>query len=228
VREDQNGFAERVLRWALRLYSPDERAWGDAIKAESYLIVGFFPRLWWAMGGLITAFRSFRARSWNFSKRTRTSCNRSQKPVAPLGWKRALICVVVSASLLLAPGVRQGLRLVVNSWYGFVEPDISPWRTLAREADSRGDASTMACAAMRLPLEEAIPLAKRAVTKDHISNLDILFYSGPICSRSSEEPRSPPGIAYRFEQMGSRKRSSLSCDRRKCGKFRCVLGCPRV
>jgi hypothetical protein len=166
VREDQNGFAERVLRWALRLYSPDERAWGDAIKAESYLIVGFFPRLWWAMGGLITAFRSFRARSWNFSKRTRTSCNRSQKPVAPLGWKRALICVVVSASLLLAPGVRQGLRLVVNSWYGFVEPDISPWRTLAREADSRGDASTMACAAMRLPLEEAIPLAKRAVTKD--------------------------------------------------------------
>jgi hypothetical protein len=112
------------------------------------------------------AFRSFGSRVLNSSRNNSTRYSLSDRPLAPVSWKKVLICLSVSASLFLVPGVSQALRLVVNSWRGFVEPDTSQWRALGREAESGGDAATMACAAMRLPIDEAMPMAERAVAKD--------------------------------------------------------------
>ncbi len=162
----ESTITERALRWAADLYPPEQRAWGEAILAESYSVAGLGPRLWWTIGGLTMALRIYLENLFNPAKKSAPLGSAAEAPAPPIPWKRVMACFAIAAALFLFPDFRQGLSLVVYSWHGYRDPQITSWQKLGREAKNKGDAAAMAYAAMRLPLDQAIPLAQRAVTKD--------------------------------------------------------------
>lgn len=93
------------------------------------------------------------------------------KYLAPVKRPGALagVTVLVAFALLLLPSAHQGLRAVTGSWmsnqsYHFGHDQLM---SMARDAESRGDAKTMAFMAMRLwPPSDMIPLANKAVAMD--------------------------------------------------------------
>src|ERR1051325_5000967 len=113
MQDSQRDLTAGVLRWAAGLYPPEKRAWGEAILAEVYEIDGFAPRLWWTLGGLTMALRVFLSSLLTPSGKPGTAGPVLPASAAPIPWKRVFICVALAAALLLVPGFRQGLGLVV-------------------------------------------------------------------------------------------------------------------
>jgi hypothetical protein len=176
-------IAVRVLKWAVQLYPPEKRAWGEAIVAEADSAAVLGTALSWMIGGLMVAFRVFFSRLFQrpTGKNETLLVGTAQAP-APVPWRLAVVCVAISAALLFVPDLRQALSVTYSSWTSEIIPrdETAMWQKIAREAESKGDAPAMAFAAMRLPsregdrLDEAVHLAEQAVAKD--SSLTWTYY----------------------------------------------------
>ena len=192
----ESSFAALVLQWATGLYPPEKREWGEAILAESYEVTGAGPKLWWTLGGLNMAVRAFLSNLLSFGPK-HPGLDGPQGSIAPIPWKRVLGCVAIAMALLLVPGFRQGLSLVVYSWRGYRAPQIAQWQEMGREAENNGDADTMAYAAMRLPVKDAFPIAQRAVAKDPSLTWVYCFI------HDNNWPTSPESRARRLELLAA-------------------------
>jgi hypothetical protein len=167
--------AVRVLKWAVQLYPPEKRAWGEAIVAEADSAAEVGTALSWMIGGLMVAFRAFFSRLFQrpAGKNETLLVGPAQIP-PPVPWRLAVVCVAISAALLFVPDLRQGLSVTYSSWTSEITPrdETALWEKIAREAESKGDAPAMAFAAMRLPspqgerFDEAVRLAEGAAAKD--------------------------------------------------------------
>jgi hypothetical protein len=164
-----------VLKWAVHLYPPEKRAWGEAIVAEADSAAEVGATVSWMIGGLMVAFRAF------FSRLVQRPAGKNETLLvgpgqipAPIPWKLAFICIAISAALLFVPDLRQALSVTFSSWRSEFIPgdETAMWEKIAREAESKGDTSAMAFVAMRLPdpdgtrFDEAVHLAEHAVAKD--------------------------------------------------------------
>ncbi len=168
-------IAVRVLQWAVQLYPPEKRAWGEAIVAEADSAAEVGTALSWMIGGLMVAFRAFFSRLFQrpAGKNETLLAGPAQIP-PPIPWKLAFICVAISAGLLFVPDLRQALSVTYSSWTAeFIPRDETiMWKKVAREAEAKGDAPAMAFAAMQLPspegerFDQAVRLAEKAVAKD--------------------------------------------------------------
>jgi hypothetical protein len=168
-------IAVRVLKWAIQLYPPEKRAWGEAIVAEADSAAEVGTALSWMIGGLMVAFRAFFSRLFQrpAGKNETLLVGPAQIP-PPVPLKLAFICIAISAALLFVPDLRQALSVTYSSWTSELIPrdETAMWEKIAREAESKGDAPAMAFAAMRLPspegerFDEAVRLAEQAVAKD--------------------------------------------------------------
>jgi hypothetical protein len=168
-------IAHRVLQWAVGLYPPEKRAWGEAILAEGESATELGEALSWMIGGLMVAFRAFFSRLIHRSavKNEPVLIGPAQVP-PPIPWKLAFVCLAISGALLFVPDLRQALSVTFSSWRSEFAPrdETATWEKLGREAEARGDAEAMAFVAMRLPdvngdrFDEAVSLAEHAVAKD--------------------------------------------------------------
>ncbi len=168
-------IAVRVLKWAVQLYPPEKRAWGEAIVAEADSAAEVGAALSWIMGGLMVAFRALLSRLFQRpSVKNETLHVGPVQIPPPIPWKLAFVCVAISAGLLFVPDLRQALSVTYSSWTAEFIPrdETAMWQKIAREAEAKGDAPAMAFAAMRLPsaegerFDEAVHLIERAVAKD--------------------------------------------------------------
>lgn len=176
-------IAVRVLQWAVQLYPPEKRAWGEAIVAEADSAAEVGTALLWMIGGLMVAFRAFVSRLFQrpAAKNETLLVGPAQIP-PPVPWRLAVVCVAISATLLFVPDLRQALSVTYSSWTSEFIPrdETAMWEKIAREAEAKGDAPAMAFAAMRLPspggerFDEAVHLAEQAVAKD--SSLTWTYY----------------------------------------------------
>jgi hypothetical protein len=165
----------RVLKWAVQLYPPEKRAWGEAIVAEADSAAEVGASVSWMIGGLMVAFRAFVSRLFQrpAGKNETLLAGPAQIP-PPIPWKLAVACVAISGALLFVPDLRQALSVTYSSWASEFIPrdETAMWQKIAREAESKGDAPAMAFAAMRLPspegerFDEAVRLAEQSVAKD--------------------------------------------------------------
>ncbi len=192
-------IARLVLQWAAGLYPPEKRVWGEAILAEVDMAAGPWATLRWTAGGLMVALRLYCSNL--FSKLSRGTGAKGQPAFVvtsgtpPLiRWKRTLGCLIVSAALLCAPEMRQALNAVAPTWKAFFTGDFRPhpreetarWEKIGREAEARGDAATMAFAALRLAesvgeqLDDSVRLAQHAVAKDPSLTWTYYFLSSGI------------------------------------------------
>jgi hypothetical protein len=168
-------IAHRVLQWAVGLYPPEKRAWGEAILAEGESATELGEAMSWMIGGLMVAFRAF------FSRLIRRSAAKIDPALVgpaqvppPIPWRLAFVCLAISGALLFVPDLRQALSVTFSSWQAEFVPrdETATWEKLGREAEARGDAEAMAFVAMRLPdvngdrFDEAVSLAEHAVSKD--------------------------------------------------------------
>lgn len=224
-----NRIAARVLKWAVQLYPPEKRVWGEAIVAEADPAAEFGAALSWMIGGLMVAFRAFVSRLFQrpAGKNETLLAGPAQIP-APVPWRLAVVCVAISAALLLVPDLREALSVTYSSWTSeFISRDETAiWEKIAREAESKGDAPAMAFAAMRLPspegerFDEAVRLAERAVAKD--ASLTWTYYFLAQRRGDSRFHGSPhPELTERLQELGLKKCSALP---RPSG---CNCGCPR-
>jgi len=168
-------IARRVLQWAVGLYPPDKRGWGEAILAEGDSATELGEALSWMIGGLMVAFRAFFSRLIHrAAAKNEPVLIRSVQSPPPLPWKLALTCLAISGALLFVPDLRQALSVTSSSWRAEFAPrdETAMWEKLGREAEARGDAEAMAFVAMRLPdvngdrFDTAVNLAEHAVAKD--------------------------------------------------------------
>jgi hypothetical protein len=205
-------IAVRVLKWAVQLYPPEKRAWGEAIVAEADSAAVLGTALSWMIGGLMVAFRVFFSRLFQrpAGKNETLLVGTAQAP-APVPWKLAVVCVAISAALLFVPDLRQALSVTYSSWTSELIPrdETAMWEKIAREAESQGDAPAMAFAAMRLPdaagsrFDEAVHLAESAVAKD--PNLTWTYYFLEQRKYDSRFRRSPhPELAQHLQDWDPR------------------------
>src|SRR5580658_3613954 len=164
----------RMLKWALHLYPPEKRAWGEAILAEADSTTELGAALSWTIGGLMVAFRAF------FSRLIRRPAAKNEPALIggqvppPVPWKLAFTCLAISGGLLFVPDLRQALSVTYSSWTSEFLPrdETAKWQKLGREAETRGDAEAMAFVAMRLPdasgdrFDDAARLADYAIAID--------------------------------------------------------------
>ena len=166
---------QSILTRAIRLYPPEKRAWGEAILTESNYVTERRGALLWTVGGLMVAFRAFFSRLFRRpAAKNEPALTGPEQPPPRLPWKLVFVCLVISGALLFAPDLRQGLSVIFSSWRDEfrTENDTAMWAKIAREAESKGDAATMAVASMRLSdpqgihFDDAVRLADEAVAKD--------------------------------------------------------------
>jgi len=207
-----NRIAARVLKWAVQLYPPEKRVWGEAIVAEADPAAEFGAALSWMIGGLMVAFRAFVSRLFQrpAGKNETLLAGPAQIP-APVPWRLAVVCVAISAALLLVPDLREALSVTYSSWTSeFIPRDENAmWQKIAREAESKGDAPAMAFAAMRLPspegqrFDEAVRLAEGAVAKD--PSLTWTYYFLALRRGDSRFHGSPhPELTERLQEWDSK------------------------
>lgn len=91
-----------VLKWALRLYPREARAWGEAILAEVNEISEPAEALVWTLGGLTAAFRLWLSACLRHRGRGYVP----DPGGGPPSWKFAAVCLMLTAALLLLPPVR--------------------------------------------------------------------------------------------------------------------------
>lgn len=169
-----NRIARRVLQWAVGLYPPEKRAWGEAILAEGDSATQLGEALSWMIGGLMVAFRAFFSRLIRPAAKNEPALIGSAQAPSPIPWKLVFVCLAISGALLFVPDLRQALSVTFSSWRAEFVPrdETATWEKLGREAEARGDAEAMAFVAMRLPdvngdrFDEAVSLAEHAVAKD--------------------------------------------------------------
>jgi hypothetical protein len=168
-------IAHRVLRYAIRFYPAEQRAWGEAILAEADAITSLNTALSWTIGGLMVAFRVFLSHLVRrpFAKNEPALLGPAQAP-PPLPWKMALVCLTISAGLLFVPELRQAFSVTFSISHEILthRDDSARWEKIGRDAESKGDAAAMAMAAIHLAdprerhSEGAMQLARQAVGKD--------------------------------------------------------------
>lgn len=194
-------LAHRVLKWATCLYPPERRVWGEAILAEVHFAEDSGELSWWTFGGLMVALRAFflnlLSKLFRGAFKHEPGFNPSGGGSPKMPWRLAIACAAISAALLCVPDFRQALAtapLVGKAWWtgnAFPSVETARWEKLGREAESRGDAATMAFVAMRLAdrkaghVEKAVETAKHAVSKDPGLTWTYYFVALPNHDRES-------------------------------------------
>jgi hypothetical protein len=145
------------------LWPSDSREWALAMQAELPQMESTQESLQWLAGGIMSLFKAW----WNGA--LYSGSNKELAPVKKPGILSALVTVAALA-LLLIPSANQGLRAVITSWQPqrdrFEAYQVQIQR-LAREAESRGDAKTMAFAAIHFESrKDFVSLANKAVALD--------------------------------------------------------------
>ena len=195
--EWRKSAAVGVLAWATRLYPAERREWGEAILAEADELEA--GRAWsWMLGGLLVALRAFFSALWR--RRAATAEPGLAGPAGPpplLPWKAAFLCLAIAGGLFFLPEMRQGVGTTIAAWQDIRRP-AAEWEEMGREAERRGDAQGMAFAAMRLPGDEGVGLAERAVARD--PGLTWALYFVERRGAQSFRPRPHPELLQRVER----------------------------
>jgi hypothetical protein len=143
------------------LWPADSRDWALAMQAELPQMESTQQSLQWLAGGIMSLGKAW----WNGA----TSSD-NKKDLAPVKKPGILAALVTAAALalLLIPSANQGLRAVLTSWQPNLEAaQRAQLLNIAREAESRGDAKTVAFVAMRVDsLPDSVSLANKAVSMD--------------------------------------------------------------
>src|ERR1017187_1916918 len=145
------------------LWPADKHDWALAMQAELPHMRSTQESLQWLAGGIMSLGKEW----WNGGL---SSDNRKEHaPMKKPGILAALVTVAALA-LLLIPSTHQGLRAVITCWqpqrnqFDMYQAQIL---RMAREAESRGDAKTMAFAAMHFEFrKDFVSLANKAVALD--------------------------------------------------------------
>ncbi len=164
-------MAAALLRGTLKIAPPHAAEWGRAMLGELHCVESNWAAVAWAAGsaGVLAKHALLSLLLPGQSEQISSSGTKffsKENPMRKSTLIAAAVCLAASLLFLIAPTFRQGLSLVVYGWRADRDPQIARWQKLGREAESRGDAATMAFAAMRLPIDEAMPLAQRAVAMD--------------------------------------------------------------
>jgi len=143
------------------LWPADSRDWALAMQAELPQMESTQESLHWLAGGIMSLIKAW----WNGA----LSSDRKKElaPVKKPGILAALVTVAALA-ILLIPSANQGLRAVLTSWRpNHYAAQQDQFLQMARSAESRGDAKTMAYAAMRLESrKDFVSFANKAVAMD--------------------------------------------------------------
>jgi hypothetical protein len=154
-------FVARAFSGIVALWPADSRDWALAMQAELGEIESTQGSLRWLAGGIMSLGKAW----WNgaFSGDSK----KEHAPVKKPGLLAALTAVAALA-LLLIPSAHQGLRAVLWSWQPNREAtEQAQYMQMAREAESQGDAKTMAFAAMRLgSWKDLVSYSNKAVALD--------------------------------------------------------------
>jgi hypothetical protein len=178
------------------LWPADSRDWALAMQAELPQMESTQESLRWLAGGIMSLGKAW----WNSGL---TSDNRKDlAPVKKPGILAALVTVTALA-LLLIPSANQGLRSVLTSWESNHEAaEETRFMQIARDAESRGDAKTMAFAAMRIwSRKDFVSFANKAVTLD--PSLTWIFAQGSFNITNVPESRDWPAKLAAYDQGNS-------------------------
>ncbi len=145
----------------VQLWPADTRDWALAMQAELPQMESTQQSLHWLAGGIMSL-----GKAW-WSGATSSDNKKDLAPVKKPGILAALVTVAALA-ILLIPSANQGLRAVLTSWqpnHEAAQRGQLLW--IAREAESRGDAKTVAFVAMRVDsLPDSVSLSNKAVSMD--------------------------------------------------------------
>jgi hypothetical protein len=149
----------------VRLWPADSRDWALAMQAELPQMESTQQSLQWLAGGIMSLGKAW----WNGA-----TASHNKKELAPVKKPGILAALVTVAALaiLLIPSANQGLRAALTSWHADSGPNPSPAQhalllKIASEAESRGDAKTIAFVAMRIgSAHESVSLSNKAVAMD--------------------------------------------------------------
>jgi tetratricopeptide (TPR) repeat protein len=176
----ENSMTARLARWVLRFavrHWPEEnRAWGLALAAEIDETASAFEMVRWSLGGIMFFTRSVLSSVWNWMKLPSGSSlsGGANGPDGPsLLPKRSRVftaTVLAAAALLLAlPEGREAIRTVRASWqeHRQSDPDAPTLEKLAARAEKANDANALAFVALRTEdPKRAEALTERAVAID--------------------------------------------------------------
>lgn len=155
---------KRAFAWIVRLWPAHTQEWAQAMQAELHEIEGLRESLLWLVGGTMALGKAWWSEIWR--KRDAAETPAARVPVT------AAVLLLLCALAAGAPGVRQGMMTVFDTWhdtwhYRGTELSAGELRSMAQAAEQTGDAETMAFAAMRMsPSAERNRLADRAVAFD--------------------------------------------------------------
>jgi hypothetical protein len=142
------------------LWPADSRDWALAMHAELPQMESTQESLRWLAGGIMSLIKAW----WN------GGLSENKKELAPVKKPGILAALVTVAALamLLIPSANQGLRAVLTSWQpNHFENYQAQLHQMAHEAESRGDAKTLAFAAMRFESrKDFVSFANKAVALD--------------------------------------------------------------
>jgi hypothetical protein len=143
------------------LWPADTRDWALAMQAELPQMESTQESLQWLAGGFMSLIKAWWSGSISSDNKVELA------PVKKPGILAALVAVAALA-LLLIPSANQGLRAVLTSWQpNHFRVYQAQLLRIAHDAESRGDAKTMAFAAMRFESrKDFISLANKAVALD--------------------------------------------------------------
>jgi hypothetical protein len=154
-------FIARVFSGIVALWPADSKDWALAMQAELIEIKSTQESLRWLAGGVMSLGKAW----WNGA--ISGDKKKEDTPVKKPGLFAALTAVAALAHLFI-PSARQGLSAVLTSWHSDrYFQDQTPLLRMAREAESRGDAKTMAFAAMRMESwKDSVSFSNKAVALD--------------------------------------------------------------
>jgi hypothetical protein len=153
-------FIAIVFNKIVTLWPADSRDWALAMQAELPQMESTQESLQWLAGGIMSLGKAW----WNGAL---SSDKKEHAPVKKPGILAALVTVAALA-LLLIPSANQGLRAVLLSWRpNSFAAQQAQFLQMAHEAESRGDAKTVAFAAMRFESrKDFVSFANKAVALD--------------------------------------------------------------
>jgi hypothetical protein len=143
------------------LWPADSRDWALAMQAELPQMESTQESLRWLAGGIMSLGKAW----WNGSASSDHKAD--LVPVKKPGILAALVTVAALA-ILLIPSANQGLRAALSSWQpNYEAAQRDQLLKIAHEAESRGDAKTIAFVAMRISsLPDSVSLSNKAVAMD--------------------------------------------------------------
>ena len=154
-------FIASVFSKIVFLWPTDSRDWALAMQAELPQMESTQESLHWLAGGIMSLIKAW----WNGA--TSSDNKKELAPVKKPGILAALVTVAALA-ILLIPSANQGLRAVLTSWNADRgQAQEARFIRIARDAESRGDAKTLAFAAMRIESrKDFVAFANKAVALD--------------------------------------------------------------